>query len=146
MNYRRGFQRLYSALTVAWVVALLFILPTDRVKFWSVAGKGTSAPVDLSQYGTVTPAPQSKGGWGANDVALGEANTSNIDKLFDQAEAQEKAEAATRKVETRTQRVIWIAGILFGPPALGYAAFFFVIPWIYRGFQPTKQAALPPNR
>jgi hypothetical protein len=67
MNYRRGFQRLYAVLTVAWVALLLFALPSDRLKFWSmqpndwatVHGPWEKDPAlpDQSRYGTVTPAP-----------------------------------------------------------------------------------------
>ena len=35
MNYRRGFQRLYAVLAIAWVAGLLFTLPSDRLRFWA---------------------------------------------------------------------------------------------------------------
>ena len=34
MNFRRGFQRVYAVLTVAWIGILLFALPSHRLKFW----------------------------------------------------------------------------------------------------------------
>jgi hypothetical protein len=34
MNYRRGFQRVYAVLTVAWVAGVLLVLPADRLNFW----------------------------------------------------------------------------------------------------------------
>lgn len=37
MNYRGGFQRLYGVFTVAWVASVLYIVPTGRLEFWSVA-------------------------------------------------------------------------------------------------------------
>lgn len=55
MNYRRGLQRLYAVLTVAWIATLLFILPSDRVNFWVadhlVASSATirGKTLDLSQ-------------------------------------------------------------------------------------------------
>jgi hypothetical protein len=33
MNYRRGFQRIYAVLTVAWVAVVLLVLPADRLNF-----------------------------------------------------------------------------------------------------------------
>ena len=35
MNYRRGFQRLYAVITVAWIGGVLLATPVDRLKFWS---------------------------------------------------------------------------------------------------------------
>jgi hypothetical protein len=33
MNYRRGFQRIYAVLTVAWAATVMLLLPADRVNF-----------------------------------------------------------------------------------------------------------------
>jgi hypothetical protein len=32
-------------------------------------------------------------------------------------------------------RLAWLGGLLFVPPAIGYAVIFILIPWIYRGFK-----------
>ena len=46
MNYRRGFRRVYAVLTVAWIGVIAVMSIQDRPK----------PPLDLSEYGTVTPA------------------------------------------------------------------------------------------
>jgi hypothetical protein len=35
MNFRRGFQRVYAVLTVAWVGVMLFVIPSHRLRFWT---------------------------------------------------------------------------------------------------------------
>src|SRR5258708_1462776 len=37
MNYRRGFHPPYAALTLLWVAALFFSLPSDSLNFWSAS-------------------------------------------------------------------------------------------------------------
>lgn len=48
MNYRRGLQRLYAVLTVAWVASLLFVLPSERLTFWI-------PPIDYGRHSIVQP-------------------------------------------------------------------------------------------
>jgi hypothetical protein len=39
MNYRRGLQRLYAVLTVAWVAAILLVVaPSPRFREWQSGG------------------------------------------------------------------------------------------------------------
>jgi hypothetical protein len=38
--------------------------------------------------------------------------------------------------ESRTGKSLWLSGVLFGPPIVGYLVLFGLVPWIFRGFKP----------
>lgn len=170
MNYRRGFQRLYAVFTLAWVVVLLFALPADRLKFWRIGGwdvvsqtPAPAAPPDLSQYGTVTPAPprftppplsslqpeqQAPAPLPPGAIPIQAAaplppgatlvDPSQVSPIPPGYILDQPTPAAQTFSESRTGKVMWLAGILLLPPAVGYATIFLLIPWIYRGFRPAN--------
>ena len=45
-------------------------------------------------------------------------------------------------IESRFQRFLWLLSLLLLPPALGYAAFFDVAPWIFQGFKSPKRRSI----
>jgi len=208
MNYRRGFQRLYAVIAATWVVVLLLVLPSGRLRFWNACpGQNswgdcpvadylppllTDADIDRPDAKEVSHLPP---GWKPEDAGKpkpdlweearkafqrGERpweiweNHSNIpppppgftldaatptlvqapDGDFFRFPASMKTpdiESAMRKLYPSHSPILyrikpvgkaffWLAGVLFGPPLFGYAALFFLIPWIYRGFRP------PPER
>ena len=110
MNYRRGLQRLYAALTVAWVSAMLLTLPPDRIKAWSVPSNGPS-PTEFLGFERDHPMRY------AVDLFL-------INNL------------PNPSWNSRLQKFTWLICILAVPPVLGYAILFGVAPWVYRGFKP----------
>ena len=152
MNYRRGFQRVYAVLAVAWVVGLLFVLPADRLNFWSAQpnettihgpweayskGAASAATTDLSKYGTVT----------SNELDLSKYGPGKYRVTTDSGVYEVTVGAAAASdASSRSQRALWLSGVLLLPPGFGYLAIFLVIPWIYRGFRglilevmPTKE-------
>src|SRR5208283_55834 len=129
VNYRRGFQRLYILASIVWIVALLFVLPHDRLSFWSVAKKSPLV-VDPSQVDDPWNGYDAKKDLGNDPVVPVPPPPPGSIPIGDQ-----KVPDST----SRTQRTMWLASALFGPPALGYAAIFFVIPWVCRGFRPVLQ-------
>ncbi|HSR07238.1 MAG TPA: hypothetical protein VLM42_08820 [Bryobacteraceae bacterium] len=143
MNYRRGFQRVYAVLTVVWIAGLILALPNYRVRFWQKQrGEASLADVDLAKSGIATT---TKG------------------DIFDQIDAERHKQPYDLPkgavpvdpngnggsfvpdepvaTETRTEKFLWLAGVLFGPPIAGYAAIFLVVPWVFRGFRPSASSA-----
>ena len=146
MNYRRGFQRVYAVLTVAWIGVLLLALPADRVKFWQKQqGEASLADVDLGKSGIAITAPPSTL-TDADIAARDKSPTENappplpkgavpLPPGFTPVPADSFVPDEPAAVESRTQKFLWLASVLFGPPLAGYAAIFMVIPWIFRGFR-----------
>ncbi len=128
MNYRRGFQRIYAVLTVAWIVAVLLILPPDRWNFW----RTWDAFDELELHPCVGPcsAEELKQPWIA-------AILDREARLAIQPKWKTFGEYITLSVpvESRVQRFLWLFGLLVLPPAMGYAVLFLLAPWIFRGFK-----------
>ena len=158
MNYRVGFQRLYAVLALAWVGFVLFVTPANKVKFWTAdspqawgandkpaarygnPNDWTEVPAtqqgkDLSKYGTVSPARQGQ-------KTMRPLKDADID-IFDKIDAEAKNLTVVKSeplpnAESRWIKFLWLAAVLFLPPAIGYAMLFYVLRWIYRGFRPTR--------
>ena len=135
MNYRRRFQRVYAALTVAWIAVLLFMLPADRLRFWQAeiwqsTYDHSPEAVDLSRYGTVEPTPPPPN----ETKALSDAKGWTVVKETPIDYGPHSA-VPIPFGESPTGKSAWLASVLFLPPVLGYIAIFLVIPWIYRGFR-----------
>ncbi len=150
MNYRRGLRRIYVMLTVAWVLVMLFTLPADRLIFWAnrsdawtaVGEKATAAPksfvpdIDraalaeqIQQYARIGQKAKAiyPGAYDdLSDVDLGVRMKVKYPALSD---------GSSDDWPARTQRVLWLFGVLLLPPGCGYIVGFIVIPWIYHGFR-----------
>lgn len=146
MNYRRGLQRVYAVITVVWIAAWLFALPSYRLRFWV-------APVDDSY---ATRVKESKGVPGIL-APLPEGyvleHTIEWEKQNKAKKQQDcfadNAPPATEPIrysvipnepvfaESRTGKTLWLAAVLFGPPVTGYLGAFLIVPWVYRGFRPS---------
>lgn len=134
MNYRRGFQRIYAVLTVAWVAGVLLILPANRVNFWrkwdiwdQVAALPCTVDAPCSDQELKSP-------WIA-------ARMDQEARLSEQAKWKTFYEYITLSVpiESRVQRFLWLLSLLLLPPAFGYTVLFYAAPWIFRGFKSSKQ-------
>jgi hypothetical protein len=114
MNFRRGFQRAYVALTVIWIASVIF---TGRWEPWLRLQQIEFLPLELvkeSSASTSLTAPP-------------------ITARFEDID-----EAATSRMQTR-QRWMWALGISVIPPLAIYLTLFYVLPWIYRGFRAAQQ-------
>ena len=203
LSYKRGFVRLYVVLAVAWIVALLFALPSHRLRVWdkpitvwktvdydalsrehgglpedpyakfggSIVRESGFAKLPPPPAGYVldkTPMPP---GWrripetpptqqDIRDLAaqLKIIEVPGVGKVaFPDTMSDADIGAAIKKAqsrpdhsdigfipdprpafaESRTGKMLWLAGMLFGPPVAGYLAAFLIVPWVYRGFRPT---------
>jgi hypothetical protein len=130
MNYRCGLQRVYAVLTTAWIIALLFILPADRLKFWQADQWETLADhaVPMSAA-AASPQPKSSGQPDIDYDALAKRAISETSQV-------KFAATPSSWDQSRTHKFLWLMSFLMLPPAVGYAALFLVIPWVYRGFRP----------
>jgi hypothetical protein len=118
MDYRRGFQRVYAVLTVAWVLIVLAVAFRDRPlphkpDIWERAAALPPAkdqpeidPKDLHP----TVLPEDFLGW--------------------QVESEAPTTGAILRHWGKRSALAVLA------PAAGYLFLFMVIPWIYRGFKP----------
>jgi hypothetical protein len=136
MNYRRGFQRVYAVLTLAWIAVVaagsLHDHFAQRSDPYAKYG-GSFVPPPLSSreaipsfeefkktLPSVPPPPRAPGAaidYGAHSVAPLESPGS---------------ESPLRYWAVRS-------GVALLPPGVIYLFLFYVIPWIYRGFRPAKQ-------
>jgi hypothetical protein len=111
---------------------------------------------DLSKYGTVSPARQEQKttrpagaiNYGAHTAVSparqGQKTTrpltdADID-IFDKIDAEAKNLSIVKSEPlpappSRWRKVLWLAGVLFLPPAVGYFLLFHVVRWVYRGFK-----------
>jgi hypothetical protein len=169
MNYRTGFQRLYVAFTVAYIAVISFALPPDRLRFWSVpvrdsvdidAPNNAASQFDpdafmagrkLAEQASQGPNPETPAAPTPRVTVFG-------DPVIDPpppppgvrfvADPTPETPTVQVPVESRASKLLSLSGILFLPPAFGYALLFFVIPWIYRGFRQrrTIDRAIPQRR
>jgi hypothetical protein len=122
MNYRRGFQRVYAILAVAWVVAILLTQPHDRLKFW----QATPIPT-FEEFQKSFPAPPEVK-FDANSAVVWDSDW----KVLQPQPA------------SRTQKILWLAQILLIPPVFGYLiAFFSSLGFIAASGQSSRFSALP---
>jgi hypothetical protein len=56
LNYRRGFQRLYAAMTVTWIAFTLFMVPSGRWEPWRATERPPQDALDRL-IATVPPDP-----------------------------------------------------------------------------------------
>jgi hypothetical protein len=138
MNYRRGFQRIYALVFGAWVTTTLLILPPQRLAFW----RKWSVFDEFAAHPCATQAEISKN---QQDHQPTEERPCSDQEIFNQVE-EEARHAEPPKwiydhitlavpIESRLQRFMWLLGLLILPPAIGYAAFFYIATWIFRGFK-----------
>jgi hypothetical protein len=113
MNPWRDLQRLYIVLTVAWIAAILAVVPSFRIKFWSIqVPKGV---LSAQMYDPVRNA----------------LNSFQFYILFHVL--------PNPSLNSRLQKFAWLASSLILLPAAGYAILFCFVPWIYRGLGLAKQ-------
>jgi hypothetical protein len=166
MNYRRGFQRLYAVFAVAWIAISLFALPAYRLRFWVVPiddsyaarvreskALGTlpqgyildhtfewtkqqrdqkeAMDALLKKYGTIQPPARD---WFKENAppSSSPSDWQNVEPTRDSFIPDEPG-----FTESRIGKSLWLLSLLFGPPVIGYAAIFLMIPWVYRGFRKT---------
>src|ERR1700675_640139 len=108
MNYRRGLQRVLSTLSVIWIAAVIFVIPSDRLKVWSRESESPEEFLDFRHYHPIRS-------------ALFFILVDNFPNPH---------------YDSRLEKCAWLAATLFLPPILGYLLIFCVGPWIYRGFRP----------
>jgi hypothetical protein len=111
MTYRRGFQRAYAVVVVAWVAFVLLGTPSERLRFWdrSVDFGGIA-----NRYGGVSANPT------FSDIVL---------EKFPYPD----------HLGTRTSKLVWLTEAVILPPVLGYVLLFHISRWVYRGFRPLAQ-------
>jgi hypothetical protein len=136
VNYRCGFQRLYAVLAIAWVAALLFVLPSGRVSFWvadhPVASSAITKRIASNGKTYVFPLDATKDEiQELVGLSVAWAEVPNGDWQH-----ETKSDNRPEPLSPRPGQALWLAGVLFVPPMLGYATIFLLIPWIYRGFRP----------
>jgi hypothetical protein len=200
MNYRRGFQRIYAVLTVAWVAGILLLLPTDRLDFWREVRTNIPKATDkvqiqmppgcdslhrlvVEEWVAAHPnanqdeflkeqqAPRKNGSnftaadchdafapcWDQSPASRPDDKCSELE-IFKRVEEKlvEANENHLAKptwiyehltlavpIESRLQRFLCLLSLLLLPPALGYAAFFYVAPWVFRGFKSPRLGSVP---
>jgi hypothetical protein len=125
MNYRRGLHRLYLVLAASWFLLVLFMVATDHW-FWT---PWRVLPVTWEQLAkkhglTVSDVPAPPPGF----------EVSRPDALDDMLSGMPKAAPSPLRILRD------VAALSVPLPALGYLLFFWVWPWIYRGFRPTAPA------
>jgi hypothetical protein len=140
MSFRRGFQRVYAVLTIAWIACVLFLLPSDRLTFWDAPDDSYAARVRDTKN-LENPPPQG--------AVLDHSNAWHEEKRRLDAEQNAKVAANaglppgstiigminSPDPSSRLEKSEWLFGVLLIPPSSGYLLMFFVIPWIYRGFR-----------
>jgi hypothetical protein len=113
MEYGRGLQRIYAVLTVAWIATILAVVPSYRLKFWSIQIPQGVLTVQL--YDPVKHA----------------LNSFQFYILFHIL--------PNPSLNSRFQKFAWLVNILILLPAIGYSMLFYFVPWIYRGLRPASQ-------
>src|ERR1035437_4538673 len=110
MNYRRGLQRVYVVLTVAWIAVVFFTIITDRWEPWS----------------HLKPLPA---GWSFAPAQTYEFAPSELRPIINPEEylAHERAR----------ERWEWAVGLTLIVPTALYLPLFHIYRWIYRGFRTT---------
>lgn len=133
MNYRRGLQRFYLVLTLAWVIVLSVALPADRLNFWSASQRQNPATLPADWFEANKP----ESGQRAKDYdALAKKYGRTVEPPSDSFVPDVAAPLST---PSRASRALWLARVLLLPPAFGYVTVFLVIPWVYRGFRSGTQ-------
>lgn len=113
MNYRRGLQRAYMVLTVAWIAGVMSTVLTGHWEPWHRFEQQNGWSV-VSETPIVSP-----------EQFFGKARLSDID------------EAETQRMMLH-QRIGWAFGVSVIPTLAVYLTLFLVAPWVYRGFRPSS--------
>jgi hypothetical protein len=140
MNYRRGLQRVYAVLTVAWITfVFLTILPGRWEPWtnwdvwvnrgWSFAdGKQGMASLD-DIVAVPTPAGQPQ------------QYEIDLSKLRDTPPPKPTVSIEEFLSHERTKRKLtWAVGLSLLSPLVPYVLLFYILPWVYRGFRSTSPA------
>jgi hypothetical protein len=109
MNYRRGLQRVYAIVTVAWIAVVFIGVFSGRWEPW----------VDWSNWAN-------RGWYFVSEVPTFTASIDDIDV------------PGTERLRVHL-RWGWSIGLASLPPLALYFILFFAIPWAYRGFRPATQ-------
>jgi hypothetical protein len=145
MNYRRGFQRIYAVLTLAWVAGTLVFLPTDRLDFW----RKWDMLDQIAAHPCATPAEIWNDEQAHRETEMPPCTEQELNRMVE--EEVKHAEKPTwiyrhvtlaAPIESRVQRFLWLLSLLLGPPTFGYAALFYLAPWICRGFKSPKRRSV----
>jgi hypothetical protein len=144
MTYRRGFQRIYAVLTVAWIAGILLFLPTDRLDFW----RKWDMFDQFAAHPCATPAEIFNDQQAQRKTELPPCTEQEVHQMLEQA--LKHAEKPTWiyehitlavPIESRFQRFLWLLCLLMAPPAVGYVVLFYVAPWVFRGFKISRARA-----
>ena len=145
MNYRRGLQRIYAVLTVAWVVIVLFTVLTGHWEPWPFTPPPLSSLDPIDPRGVNADASKSN----AKGDIFDQVNLPppppgfKLDQPSQAADRAEQVSLPSAVVFMETQRTTrrweWALGLSLLIPAILYFLLFHVSRWVYRGFQSATQ-------
>ena len=128
MNYRRGLQRIYAVLAIMWVATLLYVLPSERLKFWQRTS-GSLAPV--------YEGPNASGV--ANVIEIPASSRDERQYKFTMTDGKIYVVTTEDAIAERPiGKFAWLVAWLFAPLICTYGLLFIVFPWVFRGFRPAK--------
>ena len=127
-------QRAYAAGTVIWAAAILFVILADLWRPWysPIFNGGWSSTEDhqVVQTEPFIPPPL--------ESNLGPAPSPTPSDVLDSFLAKQQERQMQQR---RIRSFLWTVGLALIPPTMGYVLLFYVVPWIYRGFNPRTQNA-----
>lgn len=156
MNYRRGLQRVYLVLTVAWFLLVLLMVVSNRWVWepWQITPSYApdwftqNAPhaVDYtalakeagaisSQPANALPPPPPGYTIDSTRVDSGASRLPPGAKLVSGSVPQQPSAIGV----STFRKVIWITWLSLPMPVIGYLLLFHVSRWVYRGFRPGTQ-------
>ena len=109
MNYRRGLQRVFAVLAVAWVVVVFSTVFSDNWKPWE----------------------RDQQGWWQATVGTGPADGLSA--------AYRNAIEIQLSHNLRVMKWSWALSLSLLPPVALYFLLFYISRWIYSGFKPARQ-------
>ena len=128
MNIRRGFQRVYGLLTVAWIALVIFMVLSNR---WICEPWWRVLPISYDTfYNNLTE----QAGLPPN------AKVEEMPSVFINRYFQIMGDINDH---LRAKKAIWIAALSLPLPIFGYLLLFGALPWIYRGFKPSPRTHRP---
>jgi hypothetical protein len=122
MNYRRGFQRLYLVLAIAWIAAIPFAVLSGRWEPYSAQGSSVPAAPVYDDGKTV----------------LAQLTDEQL-QVYKELLLKKQAQALLEKNRLVRAQWLWTIGLSLLPPFLMYGLLFCIGPWVCRGFRPGAQ-------
>jgi len=141
MNYRRGFQRTYAVLAVAWIALVIFMVTSDRWIWTQWRITPTTWDALAKECGSVDVPPGELGSNPTDPSAIADQYIRQLDQQNRPAQNNNQSvkNGAKTLVVPPGPKVEWTAALSLPVPVLGYLFLFVVIPWIYRGFKSGTQ-------